>query len=169
MIYCQEKKIKFDVLMFMKLNERIKLTRKNANLTQKQLSEKLSIGLATLQRYEKKSDKIPVKIVEKIAKICKSDRIWLLTGEEKKLEILNDVIEIHRDTVTRFKDPVKGLENNERLIAIEGANQELYDKISEYIKTNYDAIKILSKSSKSTNDSIKKKVIKKKTPSKEKT
>ncbi|MCP3942188.1 MAG: hypothetical protein GY710_11980 [Desulfobacteraceae bacterium] len=55
----------------------------------------------------------------------------------------NVTIVQHQDLVTRFKNPEKGLQNNEHLIGIEAISDNLYEKTSTYLKTTHEAAMIL--------------------------
>lgn len=70
--------------MEIKLGERIRLVRKKAGVTQKQLAENLKIAFSTLNMYEK-GHRIPdAEILRQIAIITKGEPAWLLTGEERQ-------------------------------------------------------------------------------------
>jgi len=47
--------------------------------------------------------------------------------------------------VKRFKDQEKGLQNNEHLLGIEDASDDLYKKVSDYLKTTHEAVEIMKK------------------------
>lgn len=51
----------------------------------------------------------------------------------------------NQNLVTRFKDSEKGLENSEYLIGIEQASDDLYKKVSDYLKTTHDTAQIMKK------------------------
>ena len=63
------------------LEGRLREARKNASLTQKQLSEKIGMSTRALIRHEKDSSAISLAMVLKIALACEVDEIWLLTGK----------------------------------------------------------------------------------------
>ncbi|MBU0972639.1 MAG: helix-turn-helix domain containing protein [Proteobacteria bacterium] len=55
----------------------------------------------------------------------------------------NVIIIKHQDLVKRFKNPEKGLQNNEHLIGIENISDALYEKASDYLKTIHETAKIM--------------------------
>ena len=70
--------------------------------------------------------------------------VGVVFGAEKVLELLSlkdvhsdnsniTVIE-HQGLIKRFKNPEKGLKNNEHLINIENASEKLYQKVSDYLE-----------------------------------
>ncbi len=122
-------------------------------MTQPQLSNAVGVSLRTLKAYEKDASSIALRMVHKIALACNVDEIWLLTGHGnkfKKDETVNKnkpnvtkVIIEHQGIVQRFKNLEKGLENNEYLLGIEAASEELYKKVSDYLKTTHEAATII--------------------------
>lgn len=64
------------------------------------------------------------------------------TDSNKKQDDVKTNIE-HQDLVTRFKNPDKGLENNQHLIAIEHASPRVYKRVSDYLKNTHETIKDL--------------------------
>ena len=137
----------------MKLHERLKIARKKSNLKQKELADKLEIGIATLQRYEKDSSKIPFHIVSKIAYFCDVEEFWLYTGDDSKIhqpsetktmssKITKVIIE-HQDVVKNFKDHERAKEFNEMLVEIETEDPEGYEELFKEAKTISKTIKRL--------------------------
>ncbi len=131
------------------LKNRIKKARKHARLTQPQLAELIGVSHRTLTSYEKDASKVTIKISQKIASECKVNEIWLLTGKGEMLDDNNDnnvtkVIIEHQDIVKHFKDPERAKDINKRLIEIEAANEELYNKVDSYIQGIHDAAKVFS-------------------------
>lgn len=64
----------------MEMNERIKLAREQANLTQSELAEKIGIKQQSVFKIECGETKNP-RNIEKIASVLGVDLNWLLTGE----------------------------------------------------------------------------------------
>jgi transcriptional regulator with XRE-family HTH domain len=135
------------------LEDRLKEARSYANMTQPQLSSAVGVSLRTLKAYEKDASSIALRVVRKIALTCNVDEIWLLTGHgskfkkdepvnENELNVTKVIIE-HQGIVQRFKNPEKGLENNEYLLGIEAASEDLYKKVSDYLKTTHEAATII--------------------------
>lgn len=81
---------------------------------------------------------------------------WLLTGEEKKepttSENITKLIIEHQDLLKRFKNQKRAKEINERLIDIEDASDELYDKADTYLQGLHDAAKVIKGSKKTPNE-----------------
>lgn len=85
--------------------------------------------------------------------------VELVFGPSKVLEMLKEPLDINdvefkskdalkgnqQNPINSFKDPDKGLQNNERLIGIEMASEELYEKVSDYLKATHEAVKIMQK------------------------
>jgi len=128
----------------------------------------------------KKTGSIPFDIYLKTIKSLNVNLNWLIDGDGpiyndvSKSQIENNslsknepsrdtgnsnitkVIIEHQGIIKRFKDPEKGLENNEHLLGIEDASHELYKKVSDYLKATHDAAKIMQEEiSKKTSKSAK--------------
>ena len=81
---------------------------------------------------------------------------YYLWGKEfnKPQSIENDsnnltrIVFEHQDLVKRFKNPERAKEINERLIDIEDASNELYDKADNYLQGLHDAAKVIKDSKK---------------------
>lgn len=69
------------------IGTRIKESRENAGYTQDEFCIKINKSKRTLLNYEKNESEPTVSVALEIAKICNVDRNWLLTGEEKELNI----------------------------------------------------------------------------------
>lgn len=73
----------------------------------------------------------------------------LITGTEpqtptKTTSKKENVIVIkHQDLVSQFQDPEKGIENNIHLLGIERASKQLYNKVSDYLKTTHETAKLI--------------------------
>lgn len=64
---------------------RIAEARKDANITAKELAEKISVAASTITRYEKGSiSKIKMPVIESIAKVLHVNPMWLLGKSEHK-------------------------------------------------------------------------------------
>ena len=72
---------------------------------------------------------------------------WLLTGRGNLIatssEISTKQEPIQTTHISRFKDPEKGLENNQYLLGIEQASEDLYKKVSDYLKTTHETVQII--------------------------
>nr|WP_319491839.1 hypothetical protein [uncultured Desulfobacter sp.] len=105
----------------------------------------------------KQSGSIPYPEIIDLANRYKLDLNWVFNGEScKETEVPeelsppqmmskkeNVIVIKHQDLVSRFKDPEKGIENNAHLLTIEEASEQLYKKVSEYLKTTSEAAKII--------------------------
>ena len=126
--------------------------------TDKDLAEKLGLKPTTFNA-RKKVGSIPYSEIMDLASCYKLDLNWVFNGESclknvrhgghsvetpEPLSKKENVIVIkHQDLVSRFKDPEKGLENNVNLLTIEAASDQLYNKVSEYLKTTSETAKII--------------------------
>jgi len=126
---------------------RLKEVRKKLKLTQEKLGNSLGLNREGITSLETGKVKISTIFAIALEYIHGINREWLLYGKgdcfiqnEKKL---TEVILQHQDIITRFKNPEKGLENNENLIAIEKASEKIYEKVSEYLKTTRQTIDML--------------------------
>ena len=126
---------------------RLKEARKKLKLTQEKLGESVGLnrdGIASLETGKVKISTVFAIALEYIHGI---NREWLLFGKGncfiQKEKKLTEVILQNQDTITRFKDPEKGLENNEHLIVIEKASEKIYQKVSEYLKITRQTIDML--------------------------
>ncbi len=87
----------------------------------------------------------PQKVLELLS-LCDGEKDNNLINDKNGYRRNSKVIALkHRDLVTHFKDPEKGLENNEYLLSIEDASNELYEKVSDYLKTTHETAKIMKK------------------------
>ena len=85
---------------------------------------------------------------------------WILTGDgpvkkneadfytDRSTSNLTRVIVEHQDLVSRFKNPKRAKSINERLLNIEDASDELYDKVDSYIQGINDAAEVIKGSKK---------------------
>ncbi len=133
-----------------------RLKRKLALQTDKDLAEKLGLK-PTAFNARKKSGSIPYSEIMDLADYYKLDLNWVFNGEAyQEVNALeenispqtmsnkeNVIVIKHQDLVSRFKDPEKGIENNVHLLTIEDASEQLYKKVSEYLKTTSEAAKII--------------------------
>lgn len=80
--------------------ERIKTSRENANLTQKDMADKLNIPLQTYKNWEQKRNIPDDQTLMKIAEMCAVDFLWL-----KNLDV-KSIIDRSREILKNF-DPNK--------------------------------------------------------------
>lgn len=45
--------------------------------------------------------------------------------------------------MSQFDDPEKGIQNNIHLLGIERASKQLYNKVSDYLKTTHETAKLI--------------------------
>ena len=123
--------------------------------TDKDLAEKLGLKPTTFNA-RKKAGSIPYSEIMALANCYNLDLNWVFKGEpcpgsDKPIEKFipqppskkeNVIVIKHKNLVSLFKNPEKGMENNKHLIGIEKTSSQLYDKVSEYLKTTYEAAKI---------------------------
>lgn len=75
----------------MGIGNRIKILRKKTGLTQPELAEKIGVHETTIRRWELEKDRGPDgKSVNKIATILNTTPEYLLTGDDKTLNNLNE-------------------------------------------------------------------------------
>lgn len=134
------------------LNERIKMARKHANLTQIELSSRVGSSIRAFINYEKDASKVTVSLVQRIAHTCGVNEIWLLTGhgemisdiENHKKAVNDDIIELeHKELVSKFKDKAKGKLYNEQLIELEQINEILFNDVGTYISATLNSAKVM--------------------------
>lgn len=146
------------------LENRIKVAREHANLTQKQLSELLGLSLRSMTNHEKNACNVSVSLAQNIAQKCNVDEIWLLTGRgsieghrdaiEKKSEppkfasSHSPIVSEHHDIIKKFKNPKLGKEVNEDLVELEELSDELYIDTLRHIKSTLNAARVLGGSKK---------------------
>jgi len=151
-------------------------------LSQAAFASYLNVSQGTVGRYERDLRSPDADYILLLKKHFDINPNWLISGEGSKFisngfegPIYNDTIsgeqenysdEIpspekitqvvieHQGIVKRFKNPEKGLKNNEYLLGIESASEDLYKKVSDYLKTTHETAKIiiaeLKKASKKT-------------------
>lgn len=138
------KKINKSELNINTMGDRIKYLRLKEDLTQAQLSEKIGISKGNISSLENNRYEPSAKTIISLSELFNISTDWILLGnkEEKKenaQENVNIILK-HKDTITRFKNPDKGLENNERLIDIEDADNETYIELTGYIKGVHNTV-----------------------------
>ena len=77
--------------------------------------------------------------------------VGIVFGPGKVLELLDLKLPTDNLADEQFKSIEKGIENKEHLVGIERASEELYEKVSDYLKATHEAVKIMQK-----NEGIKK-------------
>ncbi|MCF8088972.1 MAG: helix-turn-helix domain-containing protein [Desulfotignum sp.] len=130
------------------LEDRIKKARNIAGLTQPQLAKILDVSHRTITNHEKDASKITVQIAQKIASVCKVNEVWLLTGKgnmvgSEPTEDLQHTTRRHQDLVREFRDPIRGLVINQRLIELEKINQAVFDRVDAYIAGAHESARIM--------------------------
>ena len=89
----------------------------------------------------KKRGSIPMTKIVIVGNTLKVNLDWLIFGRgpmyivEKK----------EQNNASRFKNPDMGLQNIEHLVGIENLSNDLYQKVSDYVKTNYEAAIVMKK------------------------
>jgi transcriptional regulator with XRE-family HTH domain len=147
------------------LEERLKQARKNARLSQKELSELLDISDKSILRYEKDASTITVSMVTKISHLCGVNELWLLTGvgdmvngiEEStgNLQAKSSDQELsHSGLVNYFEDKDIALKINWNLIKLEKADPKAMLEIYEYTKMKMKINGINEENQKKTNDPL---------------
>tara|TARA_B100000614_G_scaffold261686_1_gene292030 strand:+ start:283 stop:819 length:537 start_codon:yes stop_codon:yes gene_type:complete len=142
-------------------NIRLKFVRKKLGLTQESFAKSIGLNRGKVTSLEIGNVKISTLHALAIEYVHGINKNWLLNGEEpifvkgvqsppKKVDSsnedktnLHEVKMNHQNIISRFKNREMGLQNNEYLIGIEHTSEELYKKVSEYIKTNHEAAKII--------------------------
>lgn len=104
------------------IGERIQVSRKNGNLSQSQLAEKIGVSLTQLQRYENKGVQPPADILKKLADTFNTSIDYLVYGdsEQKAKQTIKD-----NELLTQFK-AVEELDNKDK--------STIKDIIDAYIK-----------------------------------
>jgi transcriptional regulator with XRE-family HTH domain len=69
-----------------KIGERIRKSRKDVGLTQKEVADELGIHVITLSRYENAKNDVDVVSVYQIAEVLGEEPIYLLTGNRFNAE-----------------------------------------------------------------------------------
>lgn len=83
----------------MNIGERIKLFRKRANLTQKELGEKLNVTGTTITRYEKNLRTPDILTLKKIAEVFNISLNTLLTSNDNQIdELIKDILDYFFDS-----------------------------------------------------------------------
>ena len=70
----------------MQINEKIKKAREKANMTQKELAEKMNTTQQQIWKYEKGKQDITAARLKDLCKICKVSADWILETGEYSLE-----------------------------------------------------------------------------------
>jgi transcriptional regulator with XRE-family HTH domain len=127
---------------------RLKKARLHAGLTQPQLSEAVGVSVRSIKKYEKDASSVTLMTVNKIALTCKVNEIWLLTGKgnmvgSEPTENHQNATRQHQDLVREFRDPLRGLVINQRLIELEKINQAVFDRVDAYIAGAHESARIM--------------------------
>lgn len=122
------------------LSKRIKKSREYAGLTQEYIADKLGVSSKSIKNYEKDSKNVTVDVVKNISLACGVDLVWLLTGQgdmiktdKKNVVQMGTIIENHMELVKGFKNHEKAKYINEKLIELEGLNEDLLDDVDDQI------------------------------------
>jgi len=113
-----------------------------------------AIGMSpTAFHNRKKTKSLPYPEIIKFSNSRDVNLNWVLTGDgpvyKKDLgpklatDQQNVTILKHFGLIPKFKNPERGLENNQHLIGIEEASPNLYEKVSDYLKTTHETAKAL--------------------------
>lgn len=137
------KKIDISELNLKLIGGRIAYLRISNGLTQESLSESIGISKGNISALENNKYEPSAKAIVKISKLFQVTTDWILIGDNESKEPENIIAE-QQNMLKKFKDPLKGLENNQYLAGIEMVSEELYEKVSDYLKTTYDTAKTLA-------------------------
>ncbi|MCP3944843.1 MAG: helix-turn-helix domain-containing protein [Desulfobacteraceae bacterium] len=111
------------------IEKRLKVIRKKAGFSQKQLADVLGITARTLQRYEKDSSTLPAKAALKISLLCNVDLKWFLVGEDSESNTTDP-------SVSKIVD---------KFLEIKKYSPGSYDKIKLYINTVHETVSSIKK------------------------
>ena len=112
-------------------------------------AEMVGVSVNVVSNVHGKTKQNPsLEYIIAVAKVTGKSVDYFLWGTEsekpQKNESNNVTIIKHQELVSEFDDQETGIKNNLRLIGIEKANKDLYQKVTEYIKINYEAVKIIT-------------------------
>ena len=147
------------------IGNRIKEVR--GQLSQAAFSKKLKVTQSTIGRYEKGSRCPDAEFILLLKEHYNINPNWLIVGDDPKFMqngLKCDEKAIYKDTksdpepskitqiniehqciIKRFKDPERGLRINQKLIDIQDANDDLYDKVESFISGAHQAAKTMKK------------------------
>lgn len=136
-----------------KIEDRIKIAREYAKLSQAALAELLGISERTMQRYEKDASALNLETSAKIVGVCKVSSHWFLTGEGdlsnndktdvKRSETViafGPVVEDHIEVVKKFEDHETALLANEYLLNMEKKSSKEFHMAVGYLKGVSDSL-----------------------------
>lgn len=150
----------------MELSDRIKIVRKEWGFSQKQMAERLGIGVSTYQYYERNEREIPAKLLTALTTYG-VDPTWLLLGSgifpknnDETIKNSGEVVDYqniveseHRNLIKRFRNKEKAKEMNEQLIELEEISEILFEDVGTYLKATLNSAKKLKESDqKKTNE-----------------
>lgn len=140
------------------LEDRLKNARKQAGFTQDELAVLAGISKRALVSYEKNAEKIQVGMLIKIAEICNTSLIWILTGRgdavstdsNTKAVANGDVITYrsnieaeHMRLIKLFKNKERAKQINEHLIELENIDESLFNTVEAYLNGVVSSAKVL--------------------------
>lgn len=96
--------------MFLNLSDKLRTSRKNANLSRKQVAERIGISYSVLAHYECGEREPSLNVIFSLARLYKVSIDYLLDNEQPNISIVSlDGLDskqqqIIRDTITYFKN-----------------------------------------------------------------
>ena len=96
--------------MFLNLSDKLRTSRKNANLTRKQVAERIGVSYSVLSHYECGEREPSLNVIFSLARLYKVSIDYLLDNEQPNMSMVSlDGLDskqqqIIRDTITYFKN-----------------------------------------------------------------
>lgn len=96
--------------MFLNLSDKLRTSRKNANLTRKQVAERIGVSYSVLAHYECGEREPSLRVLYKLARVYNVTIDFLLDNEQPSMSMVSlDGLDskqqqIIRDTITYFKN-----------------------------------------------------------------
>lgn len=96
--------------MFLNLSDKLRTSRKNANLTRKQVAERIGVSYSVLAHYECGEREPSLNVIYRLARLYKISVDYLLDNEQPSMTMVSlDGLDdkqqqIIRDTITYFKN-----------------------------------------------------------------
>lgn len=96
------------------LGLRIKKLRKEMNLTQKALAERLGVKVLTIQRYESNEQQPPIEKLEKMALLFRTSIDYLMNLDKRKAVYIDDLSPDRQKLVLGVIDLVRDEQNSSK-------------------------------------------------------
>lgn len=135
----------------MSLEERLKLARKHAGLTQPQLSNLVDVSKRAIVSYEKDASKIQIGLLYQIAKICHINDVWLLTGKGNMLDsdLQENQNQLSEPSIKygycESKPEIQNLENNDGIVNYQDIIEAEHAKLIQGFKNKERAKRLNEK------------------------